>query len=165
MGQHPGTPVLLSRESGGVAADGRLVTWMLKQGVRWADGEPSTADGVPFTYEAREDFGVSPIRAVSIGALWWALVVLGGAGPAAAERGVDGTLRLLLWQAPTTVNPHMSTGTKDQLASRIVYEPLASFDADGALVPLLAAEITSRENGGVAADGRSVRTFCSPMTT
>jgi peptide/nickel transport system substrate-binding protein len=82
--------------------------------------------------------------------------LLGGAGPAAAERGEDGTLRLLFWQAPTTINPHLSDGEKDQAASRIVYEPLASVDADGALVPFLAAEIPSLDNGGVAADGRSV---------
>jgi peptide/nickel transport system substrate-binding protein len=86
---------------------------------------------------------VSRIGRYSIRSLLCALL-LGGAGPAAAERGEDGTLRLLLWQAPTLVNPHRSTGTKDQLASRIVYEPLASFDADGALVPFLAAEIPSR---------------------
>jgi peptide/nickel transport system substrate-binding protein len=74
----------------------------------------------------------------------------------AGKRGEGGTLRLLFWQAPTTTNPHLSIGIKDLSASRIVYEPLASFDADGGLFPLLAAEIPSPENGGVAADGRSV---------
>ena len=77
-------------------------------------------------------------------------------GPAAAERGQGGTLKLFYWQAPTIVNPHLSPGTKDLSASRIVYEPLASFDAAGNLVPFLAAEIPSLENAGVAADGRSV---------
>ena len=66
------------------------------------------------------------------------------------------TLRLLLWQAPSTLNPHLAPGIKDQTASRIVYEPLASFDREGNLVPFLAAEIPSLENGQVAADGRSV---------
>lgn len=75
---------------------------------------------------------------------------------AAEQRGTCGPLRLLFWQAPTTTNPHLSIGIKDLSASRIVYEPLASFDADGGLIPLLAAEIPSPENGGVAADGRSV---------
>ena len=77
-------------------------------------------------------------------------------GPAAAERGEGGTLKLLYWQAPTIVNPHLSIGTKDLSASRIVYEPLASFDKDGRMIPLLAAEIPSLANGGVAPDGRSV---------
>ena len=75
---------------------------------------------------------------------------------AAPARGQGGTLTLLYFQAPTVVNPHLSPGTKDLSASRITYEPLASFDKDGDLVPILAAEIPSLENGQVAADGRSV---------
>ena len=74
----------------------------------------------------------------------------------AETRGAGDTLRLLYWQAPTVVNPHLSIGTKDLSASRIVYEPLASFDAEGELIPFLAAEIPSLQNGGVARDGRSV---------
>jgi peptide/nickel transport system substrate-binding protein len=66
----------------------------------------------------------------------------------AAKRGEGGTLRLLYWQAPTIVNPHLSPGTKDWSASRIAYEPLASFDQDGHLIPFLAAEIPSLQNGG-----------------
>lgn len=72
------------------------------------------------------------------------------------ERGAGGTLSVYYWQAPTIVNPHLSAGTKDLSASRITYEPLASFDADGTLVPFLAAEIPTLENGGVARDGLSV---------
>ena len=75
---------------------------------------------------------------------------------AASERGTGGTVRLLFWQAPTTANPHLSPGTKDLNASRVAYEPLASFDKDGNMVTFLAAEIPSLENGGVAADGKSV---------
>src|SRR5262249_16417266 len=42
-------------------------------------------------------------------------------------------------------------------ACRIFYEPLASFDPHGNLVPVLAADVPSVANGGVAADGTSVR--------
>ncbi|MFQ3618674.1 MAG: peptide ABC transporter substrate-binding protein [Cyanobacteriota bacterium] len=66
------------------------------------------------------------------------------------------TLKLLYWQAPTILNPHLSNGFKDSEASRITLEPLASYDAAGNLVPVLAAEVPTLENGGVAADGRSV---------
>ncbi len=72
------------------------------------------------------------------------------------RRGGGGQLKALWWQAPTLLNPHFATGTKDQDASRIFYEPLASFDPDGNLVPILAAEVPSRENGGLARDGMSV---------
>jgi peptide/nickel transport system substrate-binding protein len=66
------------------------------------------------------------------------------------------TLRLLSWQAPTNLNPHLARGSKDYLASRVTYEPLASYNQAGELVPFLAAEIPTLENGGVAEDGLSV---------
>jgi len=71
-------------------------------------------------------------------------------------RGVGGTLTILYHQAPTTLNPYLNASTKNVDASRITYEPLASFDKDGNLVPFLAAEIPTLQNGGVAADGMSV---------
>src|SRR5688572_6011395 len=37
-----------------------------------------------------------------------------------------------------------------------LYEPLAAWDGEGNLVPILAAEIPSHENGGVSRDGLSV---------
>jgi peptide/nickel transport system substrate-binding protein len=72
------------------------------------------------------------------------------------KAGGGGPLKLIWWQAPTLINPHFAIGTKDQDGSRIFYEPLAAWDNDGNLLPVLAAEIPSKENGGVAADGMSV---------
>ena len=72
------------------------------------------------------------------------------------KAGGGGALKLLFWQAPTLLNPHFAVGTKDQEGSRIFYEPLAAWDRDGNLVPVLAAEIPEIENGGVAPDGMSV---------
>ena len=66
------------------------------------------------------------------------------------------TLKLLYWQAPTILNPHLSTGFKDAEAARITLEPLATFDNGGELIPFLAESIPTIENGGVAADGKSV---------
>lgn len=40
-----------SLENGGVAPDGRSVTWKLKPGIKWSDGHPFTADDMLFTYE------------------------------------------------------------------------------------------------------------------
>ncbi len=73
-----------------------------------------------------------------------------------AKRGGGGVLKVLWWQGATLLQPHFANGTKDQEGSRIFYEPLAVWDADGNLVPILAAEIPTRDNGGVAADGKSV---------
>ncbi len=72
------------------------------------------------------------------------------------KAGGGGVLKLLYWQAITLLNPHFAIGTKDQEGSRIFYEPLAGWDGDGNLVPVLAAEIPSKENGGLAEDGRTV---------
>jgi peptide/nickel transport system substrate-binding protein len=72
------------------------------------------------------------------------------------KAGGGGVLKMLFWQAPTLLNPHFAVGTKDQEGSRIFYEPLAAWDQDGNLAPVLAAEIPEIENGGVAPDGMSV---------
>src|SRR5438477_6137568 len=72
------------------------------------------------------------------------------------KAGGGGALKMLYWQAATLLNPHFAVGTKDQEGSRIFYEPLAAWDAEGNLVPMLAAEIPETENGGVSADGMSV---------
>jgi peptide/nickel transport system substrate-binding protein len=72
------------------------------------------------------------------------------------KRGGGGLVKTLWWQAPTLLNPHFANGTKDQDASRVFYEPLASYDPDGNVVPVLAAEAPSLQNGQVARDGLSV---------
>jgi peptide/nickel transport system substrate-binding protein len=72
------------------------------------------------------------------------------------RRGGGGALKVLWWQGATLLNPHFAVGTKDQEGSRIFYEPLAAWNADGSLRPVLAAEIPSLENGGLARDGKSV---------
>ncbi|MBN9537463.1 MAG: peptide ABC transporter substrate-binding protein [Alphaproteobacteria bacterium] len=72
------------------------------------------------------------------------------------KRGGGGLLKVLWWQGPTLLNPHFAVGTKDQDGSRVFYEPLAAWDRAGNLRPKLAANIPSRENGQLAADGRSV---------
>ena len=70
------------------------------------------------------------------------------------KRGGGGAVKVLWWQAPTLLNPHFANGTKDEDGSRIFYEPLAAFDPEGNLFPVLAQEIPSVENGGLARDGR-----------
>ena len=72
------------------------------------------------------------------------------------KRGGGGTLKMIYWQGAVHLNPHYAGGTKDQDASRIFYEPLAGWDLEGNLIPNLAAEIPTRANGGLSADGRSV---------
>ena len=72
------------------------------------------------------------------------------------KRGGGGPLKVLWWQGATLLNPHFAVGTKDQDGSRIFYEPLASWDPEGFMYPVLAAEIPDLENGGLSKDGKSV---------
>ena len=78
------------------------------------------------------------------------------ASTAAAERGTDGELRMLYWQAPSILNPYLSGGTKDIHAASLILEPLARYDENGDMVPWLAAGIPTLDNGGVAQDLMSI---------
>lgn len=72
------------------------------------------------------------------------------------KAGGGGPLKLLWWQGPTLLNPHFANGEKDAEGARLFYEPLAVWDADGHLKPILAAEIPSLQSGAISADGKSV---------
>jgi peptide/nickel transport system substrate-binding protein len=72
------------------------------------------------------------------------------------RRGGGGSLKVLWWQGATLLNPHFAVGTKDQEGSRIFYEPLGAWDADGNLMPILASEVPSLQNGGLSRDGTTV---------
>ena len=65
-------------------------------------------------------------------------------------------LTILYWQAPTLPGPYLSGGTKDLDAGAITLEPLAKYDPDGNLVPALAAQIPTIENGGFSQDLMSI---------
>jgi peptide/nickel transport system substrate-binding protein len=61
-----------------------------------------------------------------------------------------------MWQGPVITNRHLSQGSKDAVAARFSTEPLMTVGADGSLSPALAAEIPSKDNGGLSADGKTV---------
>ena len=78
-------------------------------------------------------------------------------GAAGTQRGAGGDLKILYWQAPSTLNPHLANGPKDSDAARLVLEPLASLGKDGqAIANGLAAEIPTVANGGIAKDFTTV---------
>lgn len=79
-----------------------------------------------------------------------------GTGGGQTGRGEGDTLRLLYWQAVTILNPHLSQGTKDFHGASVVLEPLAWIGTDGGLIPALAEEIPTIENGGIADDYTSI---------
>jgi len=77
-------------------------------------------------------------------------------GTESQQRGAGGELKILVAQAPSALSIHAASGGADIQAATPITEPLLSYGVDGTLVPMLAAEVPSVENGGVAADLTSV---------
>ncbi|MDO5612779.1 MAG: peptide ABC transporter substrate-binding protein [Paracoccus sp. (in: a-proteobacteria)] len=78
------------------------------------------------------------------------------AAPALAERGDAGDLRVIYWQASSTLNPYLSTSGKDVDPASLALEPLAGIDGEGNLFPRLAAEVPTVANGGIAPDHSAI---------
>ncbi len=72
------------------------------------------------------------------------------------ERGRDGNVNVIYWQAPSIMNPYLSGGTKELEAASLVIEPLARYNQDGEIVPWLVDEIPTVGNGGVSEDLKSI---------
>ena len=90
-------------------------------------------------------------------------IVLAGAiaagivsGAANAERGSDGQLNIIYWQAASILNPYLSSGTKDIESASMVIEPLARYNEKGNMVPLLVDEIPTVDNGGISEDLKTI---------
>ena len=91
----------------------------------------------------------------------WGVAAQGVAGPPdegmdGRTRGEGGELKLIQWQAPSMLSPHVSTGTKDYLAACPIMEPLMQYLPDGTLLPTLITEVPTVENGLLAEDLTSV---------
>ena len=91
-----------------------------------------------------------------ITALAGAVAAMAFAPAAFAERGSDGHLSIIYWQAPSILNPYLSGGTKDIESSSMIIEPLGRYDQNGNLVAYLAEEIPTVANGGVSEDLTSI---------
>ena len=102
------------------------------------------------------------LRSAYLGAL---LATTMFAAPAMAERGSDGEVKILYWQAPSILNPFLSGGTKDVQSASLVIEPLARYNEIGEMVPWLAAEIPTLENGGISGDLTSITWKIAPGIT
>jgi peptide/nickel transport system substrate-binding protein len=91
----------------------------------------------------------------------WGVAAQGAAGPPAEgmdgrTRGEGGELKLIQWQAPSLLSPHVATGDKDNLAAQPILEPLMHYLPDGTLIPTLITEVPTVENGLLAEDLKSV---------
>ncbi|MCY3589845.1 MAG: peptide ABC transporter substrate-binding protein [Chloroflexi bacterium] len=85
-----------------------------------------------------------------------ACLLLVGLGLLVGCGGDPKVLTIVYWQAPSVAGPYQSGGYKDRDAGAITLEPLAHYDPDGVLIPALAEEIPTLENGGLSADSLSI---------
>ncbi|MDA8586467.1 peptide ABC transporter substrate-binding protein [Rhodobacteraceae bacterium] len=81
------------------------------------------------------------------------------------ERGRDGDVKIIYWQAPSILNAYLSGGTKDVEAASLVIEPLARYDETGTLTPWLVDSIPTVENGGVSEDLKTITWKITPGIT
>jgi peptide/nickel transport system substrate-binding protein len=99
-------------------------------------------------------FGARRLRAA--GYLCAALLALAGCHPASAPRGI----RFDIAADPRNLNPLFiapdAASVELQLA-RLAFEPFIDLDAAGRAHPALLQEIPTRANGGLSADGRTIR--------
>jgi peptide/nickel transport system substrate-binding protein len=86
--------------------------------------------------------------------------------PGVDAQRTSGTVTVGLWQEPSSLNPHL-VGTAPYIGyyAYPILEGLAQFDVSGELVPRLAAEIPTADNGGVSADGLTVTYKLRPDVT
>ena len=101
------------------------------------------------------------VRASGIRQVGWGVAAQGATGAPAVgmdgrSRGEGGELKLIQWQAPSMLSPHVSTGEKDYLAAQLVVEPLMHYLPDGTLIPNLVTEVPTVENGLLSEDLKSV---------
>lgn len=47
--------VIPSKQNGGISGDGKTITWHLRKGVKWSDGQPFDADDVLYSYDVALD--------------------------------------------------------------------------------------------------------------
>ncbi|MBF9034751.1 peptide ABC transporter substrate-binding protein [Rhodobacterales bacterium HKCCE2091] len=96
------------------------------------------------------------LRHILAGTAAAVLVPLAATADAHLTRGGSGHLNIIYWQAPSTLNPYLSGGTKEVESASLILESLARFDENGEMVPWLATEIPTVENGGVSEDLTSI---------
>ncbi len=96
------------------------------------------------------------LKTALLGAAAGIAVASAAFGQEEGERGRSGQLNIIYWQAPSTLNPYLSGGTKEVESASLIIEPLARYDENGEMVPWLAEAIPSVEDGTVAEDLTSI---------
>jgi peptide/nickel transport system substrate-binding protein len=76
--------------------------------------------------------------------------------PGTQPASAGSTLRIAVPQDAKTLNPLLASNTIDGFIQRFMFEPLLSANPRGEPVPMLAAQVPTRANGGISADGLTI---------
>ncbi len=88
-------------------------------------------------------------------ALLLALLGLGACSAQQAQAPTD-TFDIAMTSSLKTLNPLLSTEESEAQAEVLVLDPLVTTDDRGNNIPILAAKVPTRENGGISKDGLSI---------
>jgi peptide/nickel transport system substrate-binding protein len=75
---------------------------------------------------------------------------------ALAQDSPASPLRIAITEEPATLNPIVGTLAVESDMTALLYSGLTRYDEKGNRVPDLAERVPTRENGGIAADGKSI---------
>jgi len=75
---------------------------------------------------------------------------------AVAQTASGATLRIALSEEPATLDPVVGTLAVETDIAALIFDGLVRYDERGNAVPDLAERVPTRENGGIAADGKSI---------
>lgn len=67
-----------------------------------------------------------------------------------------GVLRVAIQSEPLNLDTLLASNTTDNMVDRLIFDPLISATSDGEPVPILATEIPTLDNGGIAKDGLTI---------
>lgn len=93
-------------------------------------------------------------------ALFVGLLTLAGGCGAPSPRARGAAVRFDLAADPRTLDPLLSNpdaASVEQQIARLAFEPFVDFDAKGRALPELLHVVPTRSNGGLSADGRTIR--------
>lgn len=80
----------------------------------------------------------------------------GGASGGEHSWTKPGLLRVAIQSEPKNLNTLLASNTTDGMIDGMISDPLVTADAKGNLVPVLATEVPTQENGGISKDGLTV---------
>ena len=91
-----------------------------------------------------------------VGAAAGATVLLGPLSQITGYGQMQKVVRAALWQEPEGLNPFFFIQIASRIVRKRILEGLFRIAPDGSVVPVLAAEVPTQENGGISEDGKTI---------